>query len=1165
MDKTINEVKEGDLDLDQDFEVAKNIIAEKSRNTNHGKLTLEQWKDIEYIETDKKNLFNVLSKLGNGIDIDYNNNKSAAIISYGDDIYCEKIRPILMKLKYVGEKIPNELIKQEKKNKKVNKKDLIREDIIKNRVSTLLKDFIITTVNNKNLNKIGFISDVMEIRLITFIHVANYYLKKEVEMGVLYELIIGIEKVILNIQDYDNISNVLLYDLKCIINRLKNHCKFRFDRMISKYPKLILSTDHDSIFPLLSIKPYPSQVAVIETIKNNEEILLFYKAVIGCGKTTTVIPLAKLVELQRIAEISKLKKGEKAQLTQLLFVCCVEAVRYQVGRLMYNSQVPFGIATMTDKGLKMSDNHLYCKKPENRVVIISDLQAAVELLKVNKNYILFLDEPTVGADQKNDPVTMEIAKLILLAPNKTILSSATLPKESELVEIIDYFKSIHTNAKIETIYSRESFIGCELSRIDTNEIITPHNDCNSAKELKLIIEKMRETTFIDRLYTGPILYKLCERMRECGYVDNLVDLEKHFSNITNLSQSNIQKLTVDLLVNLANTDNDELIAKICKPLSHDNNKIAEKEEDKQDDNIMWEDEEQVDDTEATIINDFANLFTSNAYKFMGPTLVTVKDPINFAKSIKDSLLKNCKPAKTIICNYLDEIEKYNKELQKLDKIKNEDSLSQQLQEFDKMIKPSLKFPVECIINSPAHINIHSLIDVNAQTGINIDKNLIRSTCVDHYPLDLNISDWMYQLLFAGIGIYMPGNNIAKQYTDFVLKLASEGKLAFLISNYDISYGANYPFSHVIITDDGANEHSINTIFQLLGRAGRVGVSWKAFGYVQKDTWSRILEYIKGNNNDASVEAENIRETFKKLIESIKEKERLAEIERIRKEKEPPKKTIKISEVQNNNGWQRGSALSQYSQHTEPSQSSQFSQFSSQSTNRQENTNDSRNTRRPSGNRFNDRSHGIGIHQGDRSDNKSNDRPYSRFDNKSNNRPDNKSNDRSYSRSDNKPNDRPYTRSDSRSDNKPNDKPYSRSDDKPYDRPYNRSDNKPNDKPNDKPYSRSDVKPYDRPYNRSDNKPNDRPYNRSDNKPNDRPYNRSDDKPYEKPYNKFDDKPYEKPYNRYVDKSNDRTPRPNDKLNDKLNDKSNDKPNDKPKNNDDWQENKFRDWSNVRNK
>ena len=71
-------------------------------------------------------------------------------------------------------------------------------------------------------------------------------------------------------------------------------------------------------------------------------------------------------------------------------------------------------------------------------------------------YLLFFDEPTVHTDNETYSTTLEyLSKILYYMPKYTILSSATLPKEHELVQTISDFRSKFTNARIFNIVSHD--------------------------------------------------------------------------------------------------------------------------------------------------------------------------------------------------------------------------------------------------------------------------------------------------------------------------------------------------------------------------------------------------------------------------------------------------------------------------------------------------------------------------------------------------------------------------------------------------------------------------------------------------------------------------------------------------------------------------------------
>ena len=136
----------------------------------------------------------------------------------------------------------------------------------------------------------------------------------------------------------------------------------------------------------------------------------------------------------------------------------------------------------------------------------------------------------------------------------------------------------------------------------------------------------------------------------------------------------------------------------------------------------------------------------------------------------------------------------------------------------------------------------------------------------------------------GIGIY--SKNLPSDYTDLVLEMLSERQLAFIITDESFCYGANYQISNVIINDDLADNHSINTILQLIGRTSRIGKSWAGKVYLDTNTKKRLTEFFDAPNNDCSNEGKNITTAFNSIIceidlENKKEKEFLEKKEKER--------------------------------------------------------------------------------------------------------------------------------------------------------------------------------------------------------------------------------------------------------------------------------------------
>ena len=233
---------------------------------------------------------------------------------------------------------------------------------------------------------------------------------------------------------------------------------------------------------------------------------------------------------------------------------------------------------------------------------------------------------------------------------------------------------------------------------------------------------------------------------------------------------------------------------------------------------------------------------------------------NLLKSIKDDGIKN---TKSIMDIYKKEYTQWLLYKEKKEKEIGEKSKQSTLTEYERGLeerkinenKPKYKFPKHFQIgteefNKKFETNCDFFRDYN-DIGKIIEKNN-----------DISVPDELLLLLFCGIGIYSPSNKLVNEtYTSIVIELATQGKLAYVISDNNISYGTNYPFGKVIILDDFVNSHSVNTLFQLMGRAGRVGKLAKASACVSENTKNIILDYVI-NPAKYAIEANNINNIVK---------------------------------------------------------------------------------------------------------------------------------------------------------------------------------------------------------------------------------------------------------------------------------------------------------------
>lgn len=849
------------------------------------KFDIADWHQAEKImpKYDINVLDTIISYVSNN-KISFNEN----IFVLGDELYLY-IRDL------IKDYIPEREIKTNKSKTQRNKKETIIYENSKKKIKEIISNITITFKKEEFFPYIGLKSNIIEIRGVSFLYIiyfvnANYSkLKHKKYLPFILAIIIGIKKFITSLCDYKNnsfiktdtiipISNEFVSDLSIQFTSIEK--KFNYDGfMIYDYaPELLIYTDYDHAIPQQEIKLRKNQTELMEIITSNFDngFVIGYISMISSGKTTMSIGVAQFINI--IRQTKQLYSG-----LELIFCCNLLSVKNQVARLCYNSSIKFGIGYIHSNGHVKIINHYSCKKDDERSVIICSPDVAYKLLSTNYNpekYILFLDEPTIGADIKDSKSLEDNIKLMNYLPKWSILSSATLPDINKLSNLFLKITDKYKNLKICQIYSNEIQIGCDLKTYDNN-IIVPFTKCKSKDDLEFVLLKIEQNPFLGRLLTYNIIKTLWIEMNNAK-ISDIPNIPAIFSDISNLSAEKVRLETLNLLkILLCQADN--VIENVCK-MNIQIQSSKKNNEEEEEDNIKFGIAQSNDDD---AIN-FNLLGTTQAYRFLNMSLIVTNDPLDFAlenfKPLISDLIENgCKSAKHIINSYKREVNAYKN---MIDKVGNNKNISgtkidkdKKIQELEEENKPKINFPEFGQINTVSHIAKYASSHANK-----IIKRFVRiPNDLNELPEDIYvIEDTIVLLLFCGVGVYCPSNNKLNDiYNTTILHMASEGKLAYLIANNAIAYGTNYPINRVFVLDDFSKIHSLNTLFQLLGRAGRVGQSWKAEAFISEDASNKLIEYIKGNISN-NIELDNILDMFnkvntnedsvkKKYIDSIKNK------------------------------------------------------------------------------------------------------------------------------------------------------------------------------------------------------------------------------------------------------------------------------------------------------
>jgi hypothetical protein len=745
----------------------------------------------------------------------------------------------------------------------------------------------VPTVELLKLQDLIYTSGYVELMVLSFVSASNLVSDTQIntnntlnneENKKLYELALGMSHLYdkLNPESKNQIelkkissidSNVLsvecLKDLFDAKEKFLKKLKYRPVFLSQNFPQLIFDNPYSNLLNVNSIKPYKSQVQVLAGLidANNgptsNGFLCLLKTLTGEGKTSLIVSLANTVSRIRSSRMTRpdYKKME-------IIFCCndrLNTVSYQVGQYAYSMHVPFGMAYEVEKEkdgkkyktVRVSNNN-NCAGT-TRILTIADIVSTSRLLEKavrdEKDYVLFFDEPTSFLDENNPELIEHLSYIFKYLPPNVIFSSATLPKVEQIEPFTKYFKDVYPESKLMIVESSKVKIGCQVNDFQGNLFIPNHGLKNKIK-MEMLITKMRETSFIKKLYTPYVtsaLWKKIEKLIKETVItlEGVENFKIKFGEPSNFNQEAVQNSALEYLIKIAETNNDDVIKKFNKFTKTVQNK-----------------EEPID---------FSKLVEYKRTIFPTQTLIVTANPIkfvvdHFGKIFEDIFQKeketNKKDGKTfdhmynIYSNYVEQERVF---VQKQEELKMGTSRQRMKNESElESFKPIFHFSNNKLLNvnyKPEFIDF---------TDMSSENNLLLVGLV------------------LGVGIYSP-TKTSERYQNEVLNLASEGKLAYIVADTDIAYGTNYAIENIIIDNtcfSGENPHSISTLFQVIARAGRVGKSWRAMIYCDSVIIEMLKSYIQ--TDDGTNEADKINQAVRKVTPpELKEiREEVAELAHI---------------------------------------------------------------------------------------------------------------------------------------------------------------------------------------------------------------------------------------------------------------------------------------------
>lgn len=777
-------------------------------------------------------------------------------------------------------------IKDDKKSKKhnkhgvkqeMNKKDMMLKNIAEENLKKDMKSFIdslIITEEHTPINNRKHIESFFTI-LNWSIYILNSKLSIDTRLYLncaisLYRAITECDFITEHVK---SIVIEIIIKLEDVINKRCLNKEYIYKLLIDNI--LTITDSYWDINKPKSIALYNEQKDIISLVINNlnNKLLIFYEMPPANGKTVLSAILAKIIRNQNKENKKNIPKYRNKT---LLYICYNTIVRNEVAKLCitHSLDVKYWLAvTGPDKDTgkmkpflrpykncypdwnkkrttkeqekydalkinrynddifeqwkfymnetrplseQITESKDYFNGDNLPEMIISDLDSAYVLLsRFPDTFITYFDESFASSN-------LEITSKIMSVLGHTVLVSATLAKPEEIPTVINDFKMRHNhinNDFLHIIKSTKQHISCTF--IDENGyIFAPHNNITNLDELELFIMNL-EKPLIRRGYAPEVVFNISKFINDD--LPTEYKFREYFHKIGMINHETLRDYMCDILRYVVNTRNDVLFDKI------------------QSVRIL-----KIPDMNIT------SMFTNSAYHYNGAKTLHVATSEGFNNHIEElarPFLEGSPKINDTITVYNRELAEIDGKLKSLERNGNKDSDFERSKLYKMKDNLKLKWPAEYIVNSFSHATKY-------ETSSNINTY---NTEIFAKKSDLDIfNDTRTKLLFSGIGIYEP-ENFSNAEMDYFLRKKDAFK--FILSTPFIVYGTNISLSIIDIDRSFIRDSTKNTLYQLIGRAGRKGRSNSAT-IIFRD--NEMLNMIL-TNDTYNIDAQYVEENYNKLL------------------------------------------------------------------------------------------------------------------------------------------------------------------------------------------------------------------------------------------------------------------------------------------------------------
>ena len=633
----------------------------------------------------------------------------------------------------------------------------------------------------------------------------------------------------------------LITDAEHMLATLNRLAETKFNgltEVCEKYPELIKGSTFDLFSPRAN-KLYTEQIQVLrilhQKVVENKPCLVFYKVPPSGGKTILSIAVASM--------LSSMPGNAK----RVLYICYNTLVRISVSTACEQAGVPFWVASTresTDQTGRIAKKYtegkasterrerskyrhsmttsfscrdmskagkarvtentkkhsgmnrlgnlrdvwenaefesVECGRSRRPTMIISDIRSAYELLGMFPDeFIVYMDEPTAGAENgmSGNELQQWVAKLCTRLPGKqAVLLSATLPSIDEMPTLCN-------------LVGRETCIAVNNQRLPVGAVaihpdgrqMLPHELAENWTEFVEIVRSLSNDSLMQRFYTPGAVHamSLCVSSFFEGRLPVEYEFEHTIPTIGHLSHETVRRYAITLLTWIANdsgidaVEGERLLA-VLKGIVHNVPKPISSE---------------------SFITDHVNL--EGRALAVTTSIRAGLERNDGMESLEDLITRALSPiADKIPSDVLEFVEIYEESVKQFERKRDAFKKAGDMINYEELVRkgpPEFNWPIT-LAGFSASLSRHELTALGDIGGE----------------------------LRSGIGRYNPHDPLISQLAQsVVMREATNGRLACLFSTPDIVYGTNMTLITVFIGEAYGRSATRNSLYQLIGRAGRTG-------------------------------------------------------------------------------------------------------------------------------------------------------------------------------------------------------------------------------------------------------------------------------------------------------------------------------------------------------